>query len=160
MSPTAPLPGAGGAQAEAQEKRYGAEGARRGEDLEQQVVGVPTAADALVQANAELVLVVDRPPPDQRSLRRHLYEGRIDALPPSKRPARQGIRESRAHEAVAEGRGDEPAYGQPGHASVRHPEPGLAGPADGGHHAAQAARGRPSPVRCLLDRGPVVAELC
>src|SRR5256884_6356574 len=70
MSPTARLPGAGGAQAEAQEKRYGAEGARRGEDLEEQVVGVPTAADALVQANAELVLVVDRPPPDQRSLRR------------------------------------------------------------------------------------------
>src|SRR5437870_2958465 len=68
MSPTARLPGTGSAQAEAHEERHGTEGARRREDLEQEVVGVATAMNALVQANAELVLVVDRPPPDQRSL--------------------------------------------------------------------------------------------
>src|SRR2546426_8427828 len=39
---------------------------RSREDLEQEVVGVATAMNALVQANAELVLVVDR---DRKSTR-------------------------------------------------------------------------------------------
>src|SRR5256886_7785749 len=80
MSPTARLPGTGSAQAEAHEERHGTEGARRREDLEQEVVGVATAMNPLVQANAELVLVVDRPPPDQRSLRRHMQDRKSTRL--------------------------------------------------------------------------------
>src|SRR2546427_465069 len=139
MSPTARLPGTGSAQAEAHEERHGTEGARRREDLEQEVVGVATAMNALVQANAELVLVVDRPPPDQRPLRRHMHQGGIDALPPGERPTRQGLRESRAHEAVGVGRVDEHADGQRGHGGAAHPDPGRAGPADGEHPATQAS---------------------
>ena len=121
-------------------------------------MGVPTAADALVQANAELVLVVDRPPPDQRSLRRHMHEGRIDALPPGKRPARQGIRESRAHQAVAVGRVDEHADGQRGHGSVAHSDPGRVGPPDGEYHEAQAERDQPSAGAGIHDGGPEQTE--
>src|SRR3989442_15207325 len=78
----------------------------------------------------------------------------LDALPPGERPMRQGLRESRAHEAVGVGRVDEHADGQCGHGGVAHPDPGRASPPDREHPGGPAEGDQPPPGAGAHDPGP------